>query len=56
MEIPMWRSCAGYIERIGDILSSGKGLMVGPMMSKEEELTNDMMMCFTGLKIIREGK
>eukprot|EP00585_Thalassiosira_rotula_P007583 CAMPEP_0196148232 /NCGR_PEP_ID=MMETSP0910-20130528/27293_1 /TAXON_ID=49265 /ORGANISM="Thalassiosira rotula, Strain GSO102" /LENGTH=1019 /DNA_ID=CAMNT_0041410875 /DNA_START=161 /DNA_END=3222 /DNA_ORIENTATION=+ len=50
METPMWRSCAGYIERIGDILSSGEGWMVGPMTSEEEELANDMMMTLMGSK------
>merc|ERR1719203_767103 len=45
METPMWRSCAGYIERIGAILDSDvEGWKIGPMTGEEAELANDMMM------------
>ncbi len=45
METRMWRSCAGYIERIGSILDDGKeGWVVGPMTGEDEELVNDLMM------------
>jgi hypothetical protein len=46
METPVWRSCAGYIERIGSILTDGEeeGWKIGPMTGEEEELANDMMM------------
>eukprot|EP00578_Thalassiosira_sp_NH16_P014065 CAMPEP_0181105740 /NCGR_PEP_ID=MMETSP1071-20121207/16152_1 /TAXON_ID=35127 /ORGANISM="Thalassiosira sp., Strain NH16" /LENGTH=432 /DNA_ID=CAMNT_0023189085 /DNA_START=96 /DNA_END=1390 /DNA_ORIENTATION=- len=44
METPMWRSCAGYIERVGSILSSGEGWQIGPMTGEDEELATDMMM------------
>ena len=42
METPMWRSCAGYIERVGEILS--KGYSIGATTGEDEELANDMMM------------
>jgi hypothetical protein len=45
METQMWRSCAGYIERIGSILDDeAEGWKIGPMTGEEEELANDMMM------------
>lgn len=44
METPMWRSCAGYIERIGSILGNGEGWQIGPMTEEEEEIASDMMM------------
>ena len=48
METPMWRSCAGYIERVGSILSSGEGWQIGPMTGEDEELATDMMMSAMG--------
>ncbi len=45
METQMWRSCAGYIERIGSILDDeAEGWKIGSMTGAEEELANDMMM------------
>lgn len=44
MDTPMWRSCAGYIERIGTILQDGEGWKIGPLTAEEEELANDVMM------------
>lgn len=47
METPMWRSCAGYIERIGSILEENNGVegwKIGPMTGEDEELASDMMM------------
>jgi hypothetical protein len=45
METRMWRSCAGYLERIGSILGDGKdGWVIGPMTGEDEELVNDLMM------------
>ena len=44
METPMWRSCASYIERIGEILNNGEGWKIGATTGEDEELANDMMM------------
>jgi hypothetical protein len=45
METRMWRSCAGYIERIGSILDDAKeGWIIGPMTGEDEELVNDLIM------------
>ena len=45
----MWRSCAGYIERIGTILQGpdgkgGDGWKIGPMTGEDEQLATDLMM------------
>ncbi|KAL7537813.1 hypothetical protein ACHAXR_008109, partial [Thalassiosira sp. AJA248-18] len=47
METPMWRSCAGYIERVGSILEENggsEGWKIGAMTGEDEELASDLMM------------
>ena len=44
METPMWRSCASYIERIGEILNNGEGWRIDTPSAEDEELASDMMM------------
>ena len=42
METPSWRSCAGYLSRIGTILDNGEGWQVGAM-TQDEEMANELM-------------
>ena len=44
METPMWRSCASYSERIGEILNNGEGWRIDTPSAEDEELASDMMM------------
>jgi len=49
MDTPTWRSCAGYLERVGSILEDEKeGWKVGPMTAEDDELASDMMMATMG--------
>ena len=47
MDTPMWRSCAGHLERVGSILQEdggSEGWTIGPMDAEAEELANDIAM------------
>lgn len=44
METPAWKSCAGYLSRIGAILDDEKeGWKIGAMTGEDEELASDLM-------------
>jgi len=53
METPMWRSCAGHIERIGSILEDeNEGWKIGLPRPEDEELASDIMMnAMVGTKV-----
>ena len=48
MDTPTWRSCAGYLERVGSILDDKKGWKIGTMTAEDGELASDMMMATMG--------
>ena len=44
METPSWRSCAGYLSRIGAILDNDKeGWKIGVLTADEGDIANDLM-------------